>query len=813
MHHLRHALRGLTRHPVFTTVAVLTLALGIGANAAIFSIVEATLLRALPYPEPDRILLPWEYSDEVRAKLGFDRLPSSPGDYTDYHDRNAVFAAFASMRNDRGLNLTGSGEPERVSGVRVGPEFFEVLGVQPIAGRTFGRGDTGRLVVISESLWRRRFESSKEIAGRVISLNGEPATIVGVVPAWFRFPAVPELPEALGFAPEPLVWSLDILTPEQRVRRSGKSIAMIGRLRDGVSREAAEADLATIAADLARQYPESNAGWTIRFVTLREQIVGRLRPSLVLMLVSVGFVLLIACANVANLLLVRATTRHRELCVRHALGASRAALVSQLVVESLVLAATAGAVGLVLASWMLKVLLVSPPVTLTAVSQAGINLPVALFTVVVSLVTGLIFGVLPALQVTGKGMTDGLRDGSRGTVSSRRAQRTRNGLVVLEVAVALILLIGTALLGQTFLQLMRVNTGFRTDRVLTMDIALPPAVYEGAAAAGFFDALLARVAVLPGVEAAGVTSTLPLTGSENLALVTVEGQPRPEPGREVITDYRVVTPGYFRVMGIPLVDGDLLPEHTRADGPRLAVINETMARTCWPGTSALGRRIKMAPYDQDVPWYTVVGVVGDTRHTGLDRPPRPQVYIHERHDPYEQMTLVIRTAGSPLAMASSARAAVTLIDPNQPVARVSTMEQVVAASVAERRFHMLIVGGFAALAAILSLVGLYAVVSFSVAQRLHEMAVRVALGARPTDLLRLVLTDGLRLAAGGIAIGLTAAFLLTRYLEVLLYGVPPRDSATFLVVPVLLLIAALAGCVVPARRAMTVDPTTALRSE
>lgn len=814
MHHLRHALRALLRHPLFTAVAVLTLALGIGANTAIFSIVHATLLRALPYPQPERVLLPWEYSEELRARLGFDRLPSSPGDYTDYHDRSTSFASFASMRaHIGGLNLTGSGEPERVGGVRVGPEFFEVLGVQAVAGRTFGRHDSGPLVVISETLWRRRFAATAGIAGTVISLNGEPATIVGVMPAWFRFPAVPELPEALGFGPEPLVWSLDILTPEQRRRRGGKSIAMIGRLRDGVNAGVAEQELAAIAADIAQTFPASNAGWTIRFISLREQLVGRIRPSLMLMLVAVGFVLLIACTNVANLLLLRATMRHRELCVRRALGATRASLVVQLVAESLLLALLAGAVGLLIGWWILEGLLASPPAALVALTQASVTWPVVLSTFAIALVTGLVFGLLPAWQATRGGMLEGLRDGGRGTVGSRRGRRVRDTLVILEVAVALLLLIGTALLVQTFVRLTRVNTGFRTDRILTMEIGLPRASYAGPNAALFFDALLSRVAVLPGVEAAGVTSALPLTGTENLALSTIDGQPRPAPGQEVITDYRVVTPGYFRVMGIPVVDGELLPEYTRADGPRLAVISETMARTYWPGTHPLGRRLKLAAYDQAAPWYTVIGVVGDTRHTGLETAPRPQVYVHARHDPSEQMSVVMRTAGPPLAMAPAARAAVALIDPNQPVSRISTMDRIVASSVAARRFQMIIVGGFAALAAVLSLVGLYAVVSFSVAERLQEMAVRAALGARPGHIITLVLTDGLRLAAGGILIGIIAAFSLTRYLETLLYGVRARDFATFVVVPLLLLAAALLGCLVPARRAIRVDPTTALKSE
>ncbi len=814
MHHLRYAWRGFLRHPVFTVVTVSTLALGIGANVAIFSLVYASLLRALPYPQPDRVILPWEYSEDVRARLGFDWLPSSPGDYTDYHDRNTSFSAFASMRNDRGLNLTGNGDPERVAGARVGAEFFEVLGVRPILGRTFDRRDTGRLVVIAESLWRRRFSGDPAIAGRVVSLNGEPATIVGVLPTWFRFPASPELPEALAFATDPLVWSLDTLTPEQRQRRSGKSIAMIGRLRDGVTAEMARTDLSAIASDLARGYPETNAGdTTIRTISLREQLVRPLRSPLMLMLVAVALLLLIACANVANLLLVRATTRFRELSVRQALGATRGSLAAHLLVESLCLALIAGAVGLLLGWWMLRVVLASPPATLAALTQARLSWPVVFATFTVALVTGVSFGLLPAWQTTRPGVLESLRDGARGMVGRRRSRRTRNILVVFEVAVALLLMIGTALLVQTMLRLSRVETGFRTDGILTMDIALPESAYPGASAAAFFDALIARVSGLPGVEAAGVISVLPLTGSENLALVTVEGQPRPEPGQELITDYRVVTPGYFRVMGVPLIDGGLMSEHTRADGPRVAVISETTARICWPGTSAVGRRLKLSAYDQDAPWYTVIGVVGDTRHTGLDSPPRAQVYVHQRHESYEHMALVMRTAGAPLALAPAARAAVSLIDPNQPVSRVASMDQIVASSVAARRFHMLVVAAFAGLAVILSLVGLYAVVAFSVAERRHELAVRAALGARPADLLRQVLTDGLRLAGGGIVVGLVAAVGLTQYLQAQLYGIPPRDATTFTIVPLLLLAAALLGCVVPAVRAMRVDPATALRAE
>ena len=814
MHSVRYAIRGLARRPAFAAVAILTLALGIGANAAIFSVFDTVLLRPLPYPEPDRIVVPWEFSDGIQQRLGFDRLPASGADFVDYLERNTTFESFASMRTEQ-VNLTGEGEPERIGAVRVSRQFFDVLGVRPAIGRTFAQADEGggRLVVIGHGLWQRRFASGPGVAGRVISLNGEPATIVGVLPLWFRFPAAGELPEGFGFSLNPVIWTLDVLNPEQRRNRGGKSFALIGRLKPGVSTADAQADLARIAADIAREAPRSNAGWTVRVISLREQLVGPVRPALLALLTAVGFVLLIACANVANLLLVRAAARQRELYIRTALGASRALLVTQLLVESLVLAVLAGAAGLVIAWWMLRALLMLLPATLPALAQAGFDWRVLAFTTVVSVLTGLAFGIFPAWHSTRYETADGLREGARGTIGGRNANRTRNALVVVEVTLAVMLLIGSVLLIQTFVRLTRVQTGFRSDRLLTMEIALPKLAYPSARASAFFEMLLLRVSALPGVEAAGVTSGLPLSGRESLTLVTVEGRPRPEPGQEIISDYRVVTPGYFRVMGIPLLEGEQLPDSTRADGPPRAVINETMARTVWPAQSAVGRRLKLASYEQDVTWYTVAGVVGDTRHTGLDIALRPQVYVHHVQDPSEQMAVVLRATGDPRGFAGPARAAVLAIDPNQPVARVRTMEEMLNTSVASRRFHMFLVGVFAALAVTLAVVGLYAVVSFSVAERVQEMGVRLALGARPSDLLTLVLTEGLKLVFAGVCIGVGAAFALTRYLQTMLFDVDAHDPATFVLAPLILFAAGLLGCLAPARRAMRVDPATALRSE
>ncbi len=807
----KYALRALIRRPGFAALAIMALALGLGANAAIFRVVDGVLLQPLPYPEADRILMPWEFSADIQQRLGFDRLPSSAADFLDYYSGNRTFERFASMRTEQ-LNLTGRGEPERIGAVRVSAEFFEVLGVQPVVGRSFQLGDEGRgrVVLIAHSLWRRSFGSDPHVTERVVSLNGEPATILGVLPDWFRFPAAGELPQGFGFSLNPVIWTLDVLTPEQRRNRGGKSLALIGRLKRGVTPVDAQADLAKIAADIARDFPATNAGWTVRVITLREQLVGSLRPALVALLTAVGVVLLIACANVANLLLVRTTARRREICVRYALGAPRSALVWESLSESVLLAAAGGLAGLGIAWWMLRALLSMAPASLPTAAQAGLDWHVLLFTLILSLVTGVLFGAIPALHSTRYDTTDGLREGSRGMVGGRSATRTRNALVVLEVALAVTLLIGSVLLVQTFVRLIHVNTGFRTDRILTMEIALPKTAYTPAHASTFFLALIERLAALPGVEAAGLTSGVPLSGSENLLPVTAEGQPRPQPGHEIISDYRVITAGYFEALGIPLLEGDSI--QPSPDVPRVW-INHTMARSGWPDRSAVGHRLKLTNYDRDGVWYTVAGVVGDTRYTGLDRALRPQVYVHFGQDPKEQMAVVLRSYGDPTLLVNSARRAVQALDPNQPIARVRTMEQIVTTSVANRRFQMALIGVFAMLAVALAVVGLYAVVSYSVAERIHEMGLRLALGARPANLVGLVVREGLSLAVLGIALGVGAALLLTRFLESLLFGVNARDTITFVLAPAILLAAALLGCLAPARRAMRVDPAVALRAE
>lgn len=810
---IRPALRGLARRPAFTAIAILTLSLGIGANAAIFSIIDAVLLRPLPYTDPSRLVIVWERSPEVEQKLGFDRLPMSPADYIDFRERNTTFSGLASMRGER-ITIT-EGEAERVGAVRVSGEFFDVLGVTAIRGRTFTADDErhARAVVIGHSLWVRRYGSDPLIAGRTISINNQPAVITGVMPPGFAFPATGDLPETFGFTATPEVWTLDVFSPKQRANRGGKSYVGIGRLAPGVSIAAADADFDAIAEAIGRESPQTNAGSSVWLLPLHEQLVARVRAPLLVLLTAVGFVLLIACANVANLLLVRATTRQRELTVRLSLGASRRRLILELLAESIILALVAGAAGLLLAWWTLRGLILMAPADVPALAQAALDHRVLLFTLGLSILTGVVFGTLPAIQATATGIVEGLREGGRGTVGGRRAMRLRGVLVVVEVALAVVLLVGAALLIQAFVRLTRVEAGFDPDRVLTLEMALPSSAYSGARAAAFFDELIARAEALPGVEAAGVTSGVPLTGQEALTIVTIEGAPPPDPGEELIADYRTVTNGYFSALRIPIYGGSLLPEPGGPETPRYALVNQQLARLAWPGQDPVGRRLKLDRHHVDAPWHIVAGVVGDTRHTSLDLDLRPQVYTHHRRYPDGQMTLVVRTQGDPRTLAPSARAAVRAIDPAQPVTRIRTMNEVVDASVATRRFHMVIVGAFSTLAVVLAIIGLYAVVAYSVAERIHEMGVRLALGARPANLLSLVMTEGMTLVGLGVVIGVAAAAGLTRLLESQLYGVHARDATTFVIVPLMLAAVGMIGCLIPAIRAMRVDPSVALRSE
>ena len=811
---LNTAIRALRQRPGLFAVAMVTLALGIGATVAIFSVVDAVLLRPLPYPESDRLVVVWGFSAEVQQRTGLDRLPWSPGDTDDFIARNRTFERMTWVRVDR-VNLSGTDDPERIGAVRVSRPFFDTFGVSAIHGRTFleSDGPGGRVVVISDRLWSRRFGRDPQILTRPITLNAQPATVVGVLPGWFRFPAVGDLSQGLGYTLDPEVWTLDLLTPDVRRRRDGKSFSIVGRLHPDASEQTAAADLAAIAADIARQFPASNAGWTAIVVPLREQLVGSLRPALMVLLAAVGALLFVACANVANLLLAGAAARQRDLCVRQALGASRGRLLRALLVESLMLGAAAGALGILVAWSALRVMLAVLPAEIPALSGAGLGPRAIVFTAIVSAAAALLFGIVPALHAARLDVGDGLRDTTRGAVGSRRAHRIRSVLVMVEVATAVVILVAAVLLAQTFARLVRIDPGFRTERVLTAEVSLPRTQYAGEKAAAFFDALMARLSAIPGVETAAVASTIPLAGPENLRQVTIEGSQRPNPGEEIISDYRVVSPDYFRAMGISLLAGDLFPPTLAADAAPALVINRTMADTSFRGVNPLGRRMKLTSFEQSGPWFTISGVVNDTRHSGLDVALRPQVYVHHRADPSPQMSLVIKTSTNPDGYAPLVRSAVTTLDRNQPVSRIRSMDAIVGQSIARQRFTMYLLAMFAALASVLALAGLYAVVSHSVEERIREMGVRVALGASPSRLMRLVLIESLRLAGAGILVGTAIALYVTQFMKTLLFGVQASDPLTFVLVPLLLLATATAGCLVPAARAMRVDPIAALRAD
>jgi len=799
---LRFGLRMSLKHPGFIAAVVLALALGIGANTVIFSVVNAILLNPLPYPHPDRLVMVW--LDNKR--LGLDQDWHSYPNYADYRDQNKVFEKLAAF-NDRRFNLTGEGEPERIIGAWATANFFAVMGVEPVMGRAFTveEEEPGRdqVVVIGYGLWQRRFGSDPKIVGQTISLNGAPRTVVGVMPAHFRFPSK-----------EAEMWVPLALSANGKNARGGFSLKSIGRLKPGITITQARADLGTIASRLEQQYPDMLSGYGVNLVPLYEQVVGKIRPALLVLLGAVGFVLLIACANVANLLLARAAVREREIAVRMALGAGRARLIRQLLTESALLAVLGGAAGLLIAEWGLKVLLALSPADIPRLDQIKIDGRVLAFTLAVSLLTGLIFGLAPALQSSKLDLNESLKEGGRSATGGLRGRRIRGVLVVAEVALSLVLLIGAGLMIKSFLRLQQVNLGFNPDRLLTMRVDLAGSKYrEGPKAVAFYQQLLGRVATLPGVQAVGAISDIFLSSTPNSANFSIEGRPEVPPAQRIETPIDQVSANYFQVMGTPLLKGRLFDEHDANEAPRVAIINDTFARRFFPDEDPLGKRFKFGGVNSQAPWMTIVGVVADVRRTGFDAEVRCETFLPLAQSPSRSMTLVLRTAADPLSLAKSARAAVWAIDKDQPVYSLRTMEQLLREMIAQRRLNMLLLGIFSVISLVLAAVGIYAIISYSVTERTHEIGIRLTLGAERRDILRLVVGQGMLLALLGVAIGLAAAFALTRLMSSLLYGVSATDPVTFGGISLLLVLIALVASYIPARRAMRVDPMVALRYE
>jgi putative ABC transport system permease protein len=805
---LRFAARTLIKKPGFTFVLVMALALGIGANTAIFSVVNAVLLRPLPYKNAERLVWIWG----TNPKNDIDHEVASLPDYQDWKTQNQSFELMAGYGNTR-MTLTGTGEPERFDGAYVTDGFFDVLGAQAEIGRTFtpeeDKPNHEDVAVISHALWQRRFGADPKVIGSTLNINGKAVTLVGVLPADFKHPK----PDAI----RPVeIWQPLGVDYSQQGRR-GDYLNVIARLKPGVSIEQARAEMTTIASQLEQQYPDSNTGWSTLVIPLHERFVGNVRPVLLVLLGAVGFLLLIACANVANLLLARAAGRQREMAIRTALGARRSRIIRQLLTESLLLAITGGGLGLLLAMWGVEALVAFSPGNIPRLNEVNVDFRVLAFTFGVALLTGLLFGLFPALHASNPNLNDTLKEGGRGTTEGGRGGRIRRALVVAEVALALVPLVGAGLMVKSFIRLQEVNPGFNPDRVLAVEVYLPRTTYkEGPQATAFYRELLTKVQNLPGVESAGAIDTLPLSGGGNVFSFFIEGQTYQPTDKTPDAEFRTVTPEYFQTMNIPLLRGRLLSEQDGPNVPKAFVINDTLARRYFGNEDPIGKRMNLG--DTQTPdWYTVVGIVQDTRHGSLAAEPYPQMYAVNTQIFQRSMTLVVRTAGNPAALIPAVRSTATAMDSSLALNNTRTMAQVIAQSVARPRFHMQLMALFAIVALLLASVGIYGVMAYSVTQRTHEIGVRMALGASSADVIRMVVRQGMTLTLIGVGLGLAGAFVIAQLIASLLSGllfeVGNHDPLTFAGIALLLALVALVACLIPARRATKVDPMIALRYE
>ena len=796
---LRHGARLLVRAPGFSLIAIAALAIGIGANTAIFSVVNTLLLQRLPYHDAERLAIVWEHNVPRDRKSNV----VAPANFLHWREMNQTFADLAALSITFDVTLTGVGDPEEVPTQLVTAEVFPILGVQPALGRGFTPEEirpNSRVVVISDRLWKRRFGGDPGILQRPIVSSGMPYTVIGVMPPGFSF-----LDRTVD------VWMPFGFTAQTRTPR-GRSIQVVGRLKPGVTVARAQEDMTRVAADLTRQFPDFNTGWSARVVPLRDQLTGDVRPALLVLAGAVAFVLLIACANVANLLLARATARQRELAVRAALGAGRARLIRQLLAESLVLSVVGGIGGLLLAWWALHFLraVVAERLPIQRLEMVGIDGWVLAFTLGASLLCGLVFGAVPALTAAGPGLNDSLKEGGR-TGSASRGNRTRSAFVIVEIALALVLLVGAGLLMRSFKHLLDVDPGFDPSRTVTMRLSLPSARYgQDGQRAQFFDRFFQQVDALPGVQASGSISWLPLTGLGAATSMEILGRPKPPKGLEPVADVRVISHDYLKTMGVPLLKGRLFNEQDAADAKGRVVINDTMARRYWPDEDPIGKHIQI---HWDNLEDEVIGVVGDVKHAGLDGEIRPMTYWPYARNPYGSMTIAVRTAGAGQGVVNAIGAVIRQMDPDLAVANLRTMDEVVANSVAQRRLTMLLLTIFAGAALLLAAVGIYGVIAYSVTQRTQEIGIRMALGAQRGDVLRMIVGQAMALTCAGILIGAIGAFLLTRLMTGLLFNVRPGDPFTFVAVAAVLGIVAAAASYVPGRRATRVDPVIALRAE
>jgi len=801
----KYALRRLKNNPGFTIVAVLTLALGIGANSAMFSIVNAVLLHPLPYRDPQRLVLLSEHWPQ------FPRLSLSYLNYRDWRDQSHSFETVAAVRNNV-MTMTGISEAERLPTQNVTANLFDMLGVKPELGRAFSEAEDKPggppVALISHGLWQRHFSSSPEVLDQSIILDNESYSIIGVMPAGF---------EVLQQAPNVIMpfepWARTL--PDDRSWHPG--ILPIARLKPGVSLEQARSEIALIAKRLEKQYPDTNTDVSSLLDLMQEQIVQNVRPALLVLICAVGVVLLIACANVANLMLVRAAGRRREMAVCTALGAQRSDIIRQLLAESVLVAIGGGALGLALA-WVAMPLVVRlAGDSLPRSNGVSMDIRVLVFTLLVAVLAGILFGLAPARHAWRVDLREALNETNRGG-SDRTVLRTRAVLVVSEIALAMLLLVGAGLLFKSFERLSQVSPGFSADHILVANIVRSPTAYRDPnVRLSFFDRLLERIPALPGVRAAGAISVLPVTGTGSALHFNIQGRPPNSPQQFTISSYRAVSAGYLKTMGVPLIAGRWIEDRDREQAPPVVVINSTFARTHFPNQSPLGQHIQLGSMpDPSVPWMQIVGVVADVKQS-LASESAAEIYVPYRQAdsllPVFALSLVVRTAGEPLAQANSIRALVHGIDANQPITGIQTMEGNVSQSIAEPRFRTVLLAIFAGIALALAAVGIFGVMSYSVAQRTRELGLRIALGSTRSRVLQLVLAHGLRLTVVGVVIGLAATFLLTRYVSSMLFNVLPYDPVTLVGVVAVVFVISLCACYLPARRATLVDAMVALREE
>jgi putative ABC transport system permease protein len=800
---LRYGLRMLFRNRLFTVVAVIALGLGIGANTAIFSVVNAVLLRPLPYEDSDKLV----FVSEINQQLG--EFSIAYPNFLDWHEQNQSFEHLAVHRR-QSYTVTGGSEPVRVNGRQVSVDFFAVLRVKPILGNTFSTEDdkpgASPVAILSYGLWQRLFAGQADILGQTVILNAKPHVIIGVMPKGFSFPRDVEIWTPVG---------QQAALPGWMARANHPGIFGIARLKQGVTLEQARADMTAISERIEQLYPNDVAGDRVSLQPYLERLTKDIKPSLLVLFGAVGFLLLIACANVANLQLARGGARQKEMAVRSALGASRLRIIRQLLTESAVLALLGGGLGLMLAWWGVELLISISPGDTPRLAEINLDARVFAFSLLLSILTGMVFGLAPALQASKTDLNETLKESLRGSSTGPGSQRFRNPLIIAEVAISLLLLVGSGLMIKSFVRLQEVNPGFNPDNLITFELSLPRAQYpDDQQMVNFYKEIGQRIKALPGVEQASLASGLPLGNNGNQTAFVIEGEALPDPDKVPASEVVIVTPNHFRTLGMRLLQGRDFDERDTRDSPYVTVIDETFARRYWPDGDAVGKQIRFGGAGRDSRLAVVAGVVERVRMEGVDTDnDRVQSYFVFTQLTWNSMSVVARTSVDPISLANACRSEVQSVDKNQPVYNLRTMDQIWTESIASRRLTMFLLSAFAFVALLLATVGIYGVISYSVTQRTKEIGIRLALGAETGDVLKLILKQGLLLVLTGIALGLTAALVLTRWLEKLLFGVSPTDTLTFVAVSLILAVVGLAACLVPARRAARVDPMVALRYE